>query len=223
MITKVSEPTAIKKHQLFLKRHEQPIVDNVISLMDTSNRHKTELMDTMIVEDLLKLRRKNEKLGELFHNFAKSRWLIDEIYLGLSNDAPGTGITNENALHVGDKFLHKLNPESVKISKPSSIFSNPLSSSLKYKLANIVKCGTLGNDNSSDSGYEEVQDGSKLIIAQMPPPDVMQSLWVSPNPFDRVLLGKTSCVRVKGQWRVFSLNFREIAHSFAIDTWTKWL
>lgn len=97
-------------------------------------------------------------------------------YLGLSNDAPETGITNENALHVVDKFLHKLNPESVKISKPSSIFSNPLSASLKYKLANIVKCGTLGNDNSSDSGYEEVQDGSKLIIAQMPPPDVMQSL-----------------------------------------------
>ena len=81
-ITKVSElisqqPTALKKHQLFLKRHEQPIVDNVISLMDTSNKHKTELMDTMIVEDLLKLRRKNEKLGELFHNFSKSRWLID--------------------------------------------------------------------------------------------------------------------------------------------------
>lgn len=69
-ITKVSEPipqqpTAIKKHQLFLKRHEQPSVtpcDNVISLKDTSNKHKTEPMD--VDEDLLKLRRKNDKLGE---------------------------------------------------------------------------------------------------------------------------------------------------------------
>lgn len=75
-----------------------------------------------------------------------------------------------------DKFLHKLNPESVKIAKSSSLFSNPLSTSLKFKFANIVKCGTLGNDNSSDSGYEEVQDGSKLMLAQMPPPDVLQTL-----------------------------------------------
>lgn len=100
---------------------------------------------------------------------------------GLSADTPNIAVTNENAfvskdLQIGEKFLHKLNPESIKISKPSSLFNNPLSTSLKFKLANIVKCGTLGNDNSSDSGYEEVQDGNKLIIAQMPPPDVMQSL-----------------------------------------------
>lgn len=82
---------------------------------------------------------------------------------------------NENALQ-SEKYLHKLNAESNKTSKPSSLFNNPLSASLKFKLANIVKCGTMGNDNSSDSGYEEVQDGSKLIIAQMPPPDVLQSL-----------------------------------------------
>lgn len=181
-IMKVSEtvqqnpPMAIKKHQLFLKRHEHPSVtqcDNVISssLMETSNKNKTEPMDTMTTkmddEDLTKpfdkLRRMNEKLG-------------------LSVDATET-IGNENAFgskgtQIGssDKFLHKLNVESIKISKPSSLFSNPLSTSLKFKLANIVKCGTLGNDNSSDSGYEEVQDGSKLIIAQMPPPDVLQSL-----------------------------------------------
>lgn len=79
-------------------------------------------------------------------------------------------------MQSGDKFLQKLNPESVKIAKSSSLFSNPLSTSLKFKFANIVKCGTLGNDNSSDSGYEEVQDGSKLMLAQMPPPDVLQTL-----------------------------------------------
>lgn len=65
--------------------------------------------------------------------------------------------------------------------KPSAQIINPLSSVngdkmslLKFKLARFV-----GNDNSSDSGYEEVQDGSKLLasIAQMPPPaDVLQSL-----------------------------------------------
>lgn len=79
MITNVSEliqhqqnpPTAIKKHQLFLKRHEHPSVtqcDNVISssVMETSNKHKTEPMDTLMKEgdDVLKpfdkLRRKGE-------------------------------------------------------------------------------------------------------------------------------------------------------------------
>lgn len=184
-ITKVSEmipqqqqqlqqPTAIKKHQLFLKRHEHPSVtscDNVISssLMETSNKHKTEPMDTMMdAEDLLK-------------PFDKLRRMKD-IKLGLSDDTPDAAVTKENAFvsketQNSEKFLHKLNPDSIKISKPpSSLFNNPLSNSLKFKLANIVKCGTLGNDNSSDSGYEEVQDGSKLMIAQMPPPDVMQSL-----------------------------------------------
>lgn len=82
----------------------------------------------------------------------------------------------ETQISSNEKLLHKLNPELVKISKPSSLFSNPLSASLKFKLANMVKCGTMGNDNSSDSGYEEVQDGGKLIMAQMPPPDVLQSL-----------------------------------------------
>lgn len=92
----------------------------------------------------------------------------------MSDDAPAI-IPMENAFGNSEKYLHKLKPESIKISKPS-LFNNPLSASLKFKLANIVKCGTLGNDNSSDSGYEEVQDGSKLMLAQMPPPDVMQSL-----------------------------------------------
>lgn len=80
-ITKVSElvqPTAIKKHQLFLKRHEHPSItscDNVISssVMETSNKNKTEPMDTMTKtsnesEDLMKpfdkLRRMNDKLGK---------------------------------------------------------------------------------------------------------------------------------------------------------------
>lgn len=77
-----------------------------------------------------------------------------------------------------------IHQESVKVMKPSSQIIHPLSSvngdkisMLKYKLANIARFGVIGNDNSSDSGYEEVQDGSKLIIAQMPPPpDVMQTL-----------------------------------------------
>lgn len=97
----------------------------------------------------------------------------------MTDDAANAPIINENAFGSndnGEKYLHKLNPDSIKISKPSSLFSNPMSTSLKFKLANIVKCGTMGNDNSSDSGYEEVQDGSKLLIPQMPPPDVMQSL-----------------------------------------------
>lgn len=103
------------------------------------------------------------------------------ILLGLPEVA--SEFVNENAFGPNDlrnssneKLLHKLSTDSVKISKPSSLFNNPLSASLKFKLANMVKCGTLGNDNSSDSGYEEVQDGSKLMIAQMPPPDVLQSL-----------------------------------------------
>lgn len=61
-------PTAIKKHQLFLKRHEHPSVtscDNVISssLMETSNKQKTESMDTVRIdgEDLMEFRR---TLGE---------------------------------------------------------------------------------------------------------------------------------------------------------------
>lgn len=61
-------PTAIKKHQLFLKRHENPSVtscDSVISssLMETSNKQKTELMDTVRIdgEDLMEFRR---TLGE---------------------------------------------------------------------------------------------------------------------------------------------------------------
>lgn len=96
--------------------------------------------------------------------------MLDVKFLDETNE-----FVNENALQ-SEKYLHKLNAESIKISKPSSLFNNPLSASLKFKLANIVKCGTMGNDNSSDSGYEEVQDGNKLIIAQMPPPDVLQSL-----------------------------------------------
>lgn len=84
-IAKVSElsvpqpqnpPTAIKKHQLFLKRHEHPSItscENVISssLMETSNKNKTEPTDTTVMDgnDLLKpfdkLRRINDiKLGE---------------------------------------------------------------------------------------------------------------------------------------------------------------
>ncbi|CRK95299.1 CLUMA_CG008700, isoform A [Clunio marinus] len=176
-----NQPTAIKKHQLFLKRHEQPSPSGVVtattssehvisscSVMESSNRNKTELMET----------------DELMKPFDKLRRLND-IKMGLPDEVATETVINENAFESkkdsnnhngGVKLLHKLNSESVKISKPSTLFNNPLSASLKFKLANIVKCGTLGNDNSSDSGYEEVQDGSKLMIAQMPPPDVMQSL-----------------------------------------------
>lgn len=205
IITKTSEllqqPTAIKKHQLFLKRHEHPSVtqcDNVIrnSLMETSNKNKTDPMETTMTtttmmmdgDELMKpfdkLRRMNDiKMGKstsdtisTLNSFKTSF----RYFSGLSEDT--STFVNENAFGSKDmqseKFLHKLNTDTVKISKPSSLFNNPLSASLKFKLANIVKCGTLGNDNSSDSGYEEVQDGSKLMIAQMPPPDVLQSLWV---------------------------------------------
>lgn len=84
LITKVSEivqqpPTAIKKHQLFLKRHEHPSgtpCDNVInnSVMELSNKNKTDPMDTTTMmmdgEDLMKpfdkLRRMNDiKMGKL--------------------------------------------------------------------------------------------------------------------------------------------------------------
>jgi len=187
LITKVSDlvqqqqnpPTAIKKHQLFLKRHEHPSVtqcDNVIScsLTETSNKNKTELIDATTTAKIV-------DGDDLLKPFDKLR-RINDIKLGLPEVA--SEFVNENAFgpkelqnsSSNEKFLHKLNPDSVKVSKPSSLFSNPLSASLKFKLANMVKCGTLGNDNSSDSGYEEVQDGSKLMIAQMPPPDVLQSL-----------------------------------------------
>lgn len=82
MITKVSDlvqqqpnqPTAIKKHQLFLKRHEHPCVtqcDNVISnsLTETSNKTKTELIDsTMMKKDGDKLRINDISLGEFLLN-----------------------------------------------------------------------------------------------------------------------------------------------------------
>ena len=202
-VTKASEiaqhqpnpPTAIKKHQLFLKRHEHPSVtpcDNVISssLMETSNKNKTEPMDTLMNDgdDLMKpfdkLRRINDiKLGKFTLSFEPclSDSLVIVAFSGLSDDGPETVNVNafgskEAQISAGEKFLHKLNPDSVKISKTSSLFSGPLSTSLKFKFANIVKCGTMGNDNSSDSGYEEVQDGNKLMLAQMPPPDVLQTL-----------------------------------------------
>lgn len=87
----------------------------------------------------------------------------------------------ENAYETEtSKLLQELTQE--KIIKPQLL--NPLSSVngdkmslLKFKLANMARF--VGNDNSSDSGYEEVQDGNKLLasIAQMPPPaDVLQSL-----------------------------------------------
>lgn len=67
-------PTAIKKHQLFLKRHEHPSItpcDNVISssLMETSNKNKTEPMDTMTTimdgDDLLKPFDKHRRLNDV--------------------------------------------------------------------------------------------------------------------------------------------------------------
>lgn len=87
-------------------------------------------------------------------------------------------------------LLQEMNhQEGVKLMKPlmqqinhslsSVIISGDKMSMLKYKLANMARFGGLGNDNSSDSGYEEVvQDGSKLLMPQMPPPpvDVLQSL-----------------------------------------------
>jgi hypothetical protein len=93
------------------------------------------------------------------------------------------GIENSYEQLEAAKILQELNADTSKIIKPSSL--QPLSSvngdkisMLKFKLANIARFGTIGNDNSSDSGYEEVQDGNKLLIAQMPPPapDVLQSL-----------------------------------------------
>ena len=93
-------------------------------------------------------------------------------------------LANESAYDqkelMTSKLLQELAQETSKISKPSMLI-NPLSSVnglLKYKLSNMARFGVIGNDNSSDSGYEEVQDGNKLItIAQMPPPaDVLQSL-----------------------------------------------
>lgn len=94
-------------------------------------------------------------------------------------------LANENAYNqkelMTSKLLQELAQETSKINKPSSLLINPLSNVnglLKYKLSNMARFGVIGNDNSSDSGYEEVQDGNKLItIAQMPPPaDVLQSL-----------------------------------------------
>jgi len=60
-----------------------------------------------------------------------------------------------------------------------SLTGDKVMSHLKFKLANIIKCGAVGNDNSSDSGYEEVaQDSSGKIILppSMPPPPQLQSL-----------------------------------------------
>lgn len=72
----IQQPTAIKKHQMFLKRHEQPsnitASDNVIiSLVETSNKHKTEQMESIEgTDDSLKsfdkLRRLNENKAGKF-------------------------------------------------------------------------------------------------------------------------------------------------------------
>lgn len=179
------QPTAIKKHQLFLKRHEQPstnVCESVISsLVDSSNKHKTDSTESIVdgIEDSLKPFEKIKRLNESkTGKFQIVIGGIEEIYSSISRISDGKSVTDENNygkkdVASSDKFLHKLAAESIKISKPSTIFSTPLSASLKFKLANIVKCGTLG-DNSSDSGYEEVQDGSKIPTLQS---DIMQSLW----------------------------------------------
>lgn len=95
-------------------------------------------------------------------------------------------IENENSYDQKEKLLQEvIHQETVKSLKSSSQISNhPLSSVngdkmsiFKYKLANIARFGGIGNDNSSDSGYEEVvQDGGNKLISMPPPADVMQSL-----------------------------------------------
>jgi hypothetical protein len=181
------QPTAIKKHQMFLKRHEQPsnVITNdnvIISLVETSNKHKTEPMETILpnegndesLKPFDKLRRLNEnKAGKFRISSYNEKLSITHFSNGISENITDENDYGKKDISSSDKFLHKLNSESTKISKqPSTIFNTPLSASLKFKLANIVKCGTLG-DNSSDSGYEEVQDGSKIPTIQS---DVMQSL-----------------------------------------------
>jgi hypothetical protein len=96
----------------------------------------------------------------------------------IDDDSAYEKIEANGKLLLQDMNLHP------KISKPtqqhpfSSVIGDKMSM-LKFKLATMARFGGLGNDNSSDSGYEEVvQDGSKLI-PQMPPPpqaDVLQSL-----------------------------------------------
>lgn len=175
-MTMTPEPTstAIKKHQLFLKRNAEPsIVGKSCDMISSSNiefssnKEKTELME----KDNM---RKGKKKFDC--NFCVCSFNKKLIFLG---HGKMDDILNENSYETS-KLLLELTQE--KIIKPQII--NPLTSVngdkmslLKFKLANMARF--VGNDNSSDSGYEEVQDGNKLLssIAQMPPPaDVLQSL-----------------------------------------------
>ncbi|KAG5671984.1 hypothetical protein PVAND_002148 [Polypedilum vanderplanki] len=176
-------PTAIKKHHLFLKRNSDPSVTKSCDTTSSSTNvtefsninDKTELMDTTDE------RKDNMQSIDIKFKINDNKNVINKM-------------EDENAYEQieanGKLLLQEINhhAEVVKIIKPAlqQPLQHPLSSvngdkmsMLKYKLASMARFGGLGNDNSSDSGYEEVvQDGTKQLIPQMPPPqaDVLQSL-----------------------------------------------
>ena len=225
-----STSTAIKKHQLFLKRHSEPSVvveksSDVISSCSnvasefSSNNEKTEtLMDSngtagrtmTILLDHGDEMKNGELEGKKFCSPGIFIFALREFLFLLSGNfyfafrdirfrssktfstffSPGHNdkmevedILSENTYDKKEptsKLLQELTSEKTKSSQinPLSSVNGDKMSLLKFKLTNMARF--VGNDNSSDSGYEEVQDGSKLlasIAAQMPPPaDVLQSL-----------------------------------------------
>lgn len=79
-------------------------------------------------------------------------------------DENNATLSNKQLVKHSDKFLHKLQ-EGGKISKNGGKMDK---ASLKTKIGNglssIIKCG--GNDNSSDSGYDEIAVDSSITIQQ---------------------------------------------------------
>lgn len=179
--------TAIKKHQLFLKRHSEPSAARSLSDISSSsiitefsnNNDKTELMESTDE------RKEKDIIPQLIDIKFKTSLSIDEKKNGLEKISDSIENAYEQ-IELKEKLLQEvIHQEAVKTLKASSQISNHLLSSvngdkmsmLKYKLANIARFGGIGNDNSSDSGYEEVvQDGGNKLMSMPPPADVMQSL-----------------------------------------------
>ena len=141
--------TAIKKHQLFLKRQLQQDAKDQISeatcdsSMEISNKQKTDNTSGDVEMKIM---------VDPFHNLPLT-----------TTDA---GFLRQKSQKLSGDSLKLLKPQLIMSTNMKNIAGEKGISTLKTKigmgLANIIKCGTLG-DNSSDSGYEEVQE---LLHAQ---------------------------------------------------------
>jgi hypothetical protein len=174
-ISKVSDlisasTPALKKHHLFVKRHQQEqqqLQSQQISCDNPVNgNNKTDSSYSPT---------KMEPIDPLALKSVEG-----------SQISPNTiTVSNENNfIKNPDKYLHKLNPESIKIVKTPLTVGNPVANNIKNiinfngpektinlktkignGIANIIKCAAGGNENSSDSGYEEIAQQNTAALA----------------------------------------------------------